>query len=97
MLTDLVQAQLVASRLATLKNAGTLQPAQISLGKVGNVDAAMRIARLSRELLGAIGICDDRASFRHLCNLESVATYEGTRDIHHLVLGQAMTGHSAFR
>ena len=97
MLIDLTRAQLVATRLASLKDAGTLQPAQISLGKVGNVEAATEIARLSRELLGGIGICDDRASFRHLCNLESVATYEGTRDIHHLVLGHAMTGHDAFR
>lgn len=97
MLTDLVQAQLMASRLAALEDADTLHPVQISLGKVSNVEAAMRVARLSRELLGAIGICDDRASFRHLCNLESESTYEGTRDIHHLVLGNALTGHSAFR
>jgi len=97
MLIDLTRMQLVASRLSSLKDAGTLHAAQISLGKVSNVEAAMNIARLSRELLGGIGICDDRASFRHLCNLESVATYEGTRDIHHLVLGHAMTGHDAFR
>lgn len=97
MLTDLAQAQLVARRLAELKDNGTLSPEQISLGKAGNVEAAIRIARTGRDLLGAIGICDDRACMRHMCNLESVATYEGTRDIHHLVLGEAMTGHSAFR
>ena len=97
MLTDLSHIQLVARRLAELKLAGTLAPAHISLGKAGNVEAAIRVARTGRELLGAIGICDDRACFRHMCNLESAATYEGTRDIHHLVLGQAITGLSAFR
>ena len=97
MLRDLTLCQLMACRLASLKENGTLETAQISLGKVSNVDAAMRVARLGRELLGAVGICDDRASFRHMCNLESVVTYEGTRDIHHLVLGNALTGQSAFR
>ena len=97
MLTDLSQAQLVAWRLAELKDRGALTSAQISLGKAGNVEAAIRVARTGRDLLGAVGICDDRACFRHMCNLESVATYEGTRDIHHLILGQALTGHSAFR
>ncbi|MCH2132505.1 MAG: acyl-CoA dehydrogenase family protein [Phycisphaerales bacterium] len=97
MLTDLTNAQLLAHRLAALKEQGTLESAQISLGKAANVDAAIRMARTGRELLGGVGICDDRDCLRHMCNLESVATYEGTRDIHHLVLGHAMTGHSAFR
>ena len=97
MLRELVQAQLMAHRLATLQEEGRLEAVQISLAKVSNVDAAMHVARLSRDLLGAIGICDDRVSFRHMCNLESVTTYEGTRDIHHLILGNALTGQSAFR
>ena len=97
MLRQLAQAQLMAHRLATLKEAGRLEAVQISMGKVANVDSAMHVARLSRDLLGAIGICDDRVSFRHMCNLESVTTYEGTRDIHHLILGNAITGQAAFR
>ena len=97
MLTLLNQAQLVAWRLAQLKADGQLSTEQISLGKAANVEAASAIARTGRELLGGIGICDDRACFRHLCNLESVATYEGTRDIHHLILGHALTGIPAFR
>ena len=97
MLRELVHAQLIAHRLATLQAQGRLDAVQISLGKVSNVDAAIRVARLGRDILGAIGICDDRVSFRHLCNLESVATYEGTRDVHHLILGHALTGASAFR
>ena len=97
MLTMLNQSQLVAWRLAELKADGNLSTEQISLGKAANVEAASVIARTGRELLGGIGICDDRACFRHLCNMESVATYEGTRDIHHLILGHALTGIPAFR
>jgi len=67
------------------------------MGKRANVDAAIRVARTGRELLGAIGILDEHACFRHMCNLESAATYEGTRDIHGLVLGHALTGFPAFR
>jgi glutaryl-CoA dehydrogenase len=97
MATELSSAQLLARRIAELKLAGTLRTDQISMAKYRNVEAASRIARLGRELLGAAGILDEHVCFRHLCNLESVATYEGTRDIHRLVLGRALTGLSAFR
>lgn len=97
MVTELSTAQLLAWRLAELKHRDVLQSEQISLGKYRNVEAAIHIARLARELLGGVGILDQHVCFRHLCNLESVATYEGTRDIHRLVLGHAMTGIPAFR
>lgn len=96
MLTELTKAQLLACRLAQLKDAGTATPAQISMAKMNNVDMALTIARTCRDILGGVGILDDFQCFRHLCNLESVRTYEGTHDIHRLALGQAITGIAAY-
>jgi glutaryl-CoA dehydrogenase len=96
MLTLITQAQLVAWRLAELKEAGRATPAQISLAKRANVEAAIDVARMARDMLGAVGILDRYQTFRHLCNLESVRTYEGTHDMHLLILGREITGVSAF-
>lgn len=96
MLTEIVKGQLLALHLGRLKDAGTLTPQQVSLAKRNNVSIATDIAREARRLLGANGILAEYASMRHMANLESVYTYEGTHDIHTLVLGQAITGLSAF-
>lgn len=96
MLTEIVKGQLLVLHLGRLKDAGKLTPQQVSLAKRNNVDIATDIAREARRLLGANGILAEYASMRHMANLESVYTYEGTHDIHTLVLGQAITGLSAF-
>jgi len=96
MLTELVKGQLLCLHLGRLKDAGTFTPQQVSLAKRNNVSAAADIAREARRLLGANGILAEYASMRHMANLESVYTYEGTHDIHTLILGQAVTGLSAF-
>ncbi len=96
MLTEIVKGQLLVLHLGRLKDAGKLTPQQVSLAKRNNVDVATNIAREARRLLGANGILAEYASMRHMANLESVYTYEGTHDIHTLVLGQAITGLSAF-
>jgi glutaryl-CoA dehydrogenase len=96
MLTEIVKGQLVALHLARLKDAGTFTPQQVSLAKRNNVSMATDIAREARRLLGAVGILAEYASMRHMANLESVYTYEGTHDVHSLILGQAITGLSAF-
>ena len=96
MLTEITKAQLVSLHLGRLKDAGTYTPQQVSLAKRNNVDMATDIAREARRLLGAVGILAEYASMRHMANLESVYTYEGTHDVHTLVLGQAVTGLSAF-
>jgi len=96
MLTEITKAQLVSLHLGRLKDAGTYTPQQVSLAKRNNVSMATDIARDARRLLGAVGILAEYASMRHMANLESVYTYEGTHDVHTLVLGQAMTGMSAF-
>ena len=96
MLTELVKGQLLALHLGRLKDAGTFSPQQVSLAKRNNVSAATDIAREARRLLGANGILAEYSSMRHMENLESVYTYEGTHDIHTLILGQAVTGLSAF-
>jgi glutaryl-CoA dehydrogenase len=96
MLTEIVKAQLLVLHLGRLKDAGTFTPQQVSLAKRNNVSVATDIAREARRLLGANGILAEYASMRHMANLESVYTYEGTHDIHTLVLGQAVTGLSAF-
>jgi glutaryl-CoA dehydrogenase len=92
----LTAAQLLAFRLGQLKEHGVASPAQVSLAKWNNVDTALEIARDCRDMLGAAGITTAHASMRHMLNLESVATYEGTRSIHELVVGRALTGHAAF-
>src|SRR6266849_212772 len=96
MLTEITKAQLLCLQLGRLKDAGTMTPQQVSLAKRNNVDVATDIARETRRLLGANGILAEYQAMRHLANLESVYTYEGTHDIHTLVLGQAITGLSAF-
>ena len=96
MATAITQAQLMVFRLAQLKDAGQLRPQQISMAKRANVAMALDVARQSRAMLGAAGISLDFASGRHMNNLESVYTYEGTHDIHSLILGQALTGIPAF-
>jgi glutaryl-CoA dehydrogenase len=96
MLTEIVKGQLLSLHLGRLKDAGTFTPQQVSLAKRNNVNIATNIAREARRLLGANGILAEYASMRHMANLESVYTYEGTHDIHTLVLGQAITGLNAF-
>ncbi len=97
MLTEIVKAQLVSLHLGRMKDAGTMTPQQVSLAKRNNVSIATDIARECRRLLGAVGILAEYSAMRHMANLESVYTYEGTHDIHSLVLGQAVTGLSAFK
>ena len=96
MLTEITKAQLLALQLGRLKDAGTMTPDQVSLAKRNNVNMATECAREARRLLGANGILVEYHSMRHLANLESVYTYEGTHDMHTLILGQAITGLSAF-
>jgi glutaryl-CoA dehydrogenase len=97
MLTEIVKAQLVSLHLGRLKDAGTLTPQQVSLAKRNNVNMATDVAREARRLLGANGILAEYSSMRHMANLESVYTYEGTHDVHTLILGQAITGIGAFK
>ncbi|MGH7718351.1 MAG: acyl-CoA dehydrogenase family protein, partial [Gemmatimonadaceae bacterium] len=97
MLTEIVKGQLLALHLGRLKDAGTFSPQQVSLAKRNNVSIATDIAREARRLLGGNGILAEYASMRHMANLESVYTYEGTHDIHTLILGQAITGLNAFQ
>jgi glutaryl-CoA dehydrogenase len=96
MLTEITKAQLLALRLGRMKIAGTMTPAQVSLAKRNNVDMACECAREARRLLGANGILVEYQSMRHMANLESVYTYEGTHDIHGLILGQEITGIPAY-
>jgi len=97
MLADLARAQLLALHLGRLKEAGELTAQQVSLGKMANVRAALEIARQARTILGASGISLEYPVMRHAANLESVLTYEGTEEIHTLVLGEAITGFPAYR
>jgi len=96
MITEITKAQLLTWRLGVLKNENRATPAQISMAKRNNVEMALRIARESRQLLGAMGITGEYPIMRHMMNLESVITYEGTHDIHLLITGQDITGISAF-
>ena len=96
MLTQITQGQLVAYHLGRRKDAGTMTPQQVSLAKRANVNMACEIAREARRLLGGNGILIEYSAMRHMANLESVYTYEGTHDVHSLILGQAVTGISAF-
>ncbi|WP_033294697.1 acyl-CoA dehydrogenase family protein [Amycolatopsis jejuensis] len=97
MTLEYTKALLLAIHLGRRKDAGTLRPEQVSLGKLNNVREAMDICRTSRTILGANGISLEYPVIRHMTNLESVLTYEGTVEMHTLVLGQAITGHAAFR
>lgn len=96
MLTEITKAQLLTLQLGRLKDAGTMTPYQVSLAKRNNVDMACECAREARRLLGANGILIEYQSMRHMANLESVYTYEGTHDIHGLILGQTVTGFAAY-
>jgi glutaryl-CoA dehydrogenase len=96
MLTGITQAQLVALQLGRLNDKGTVRPQQISLAKRANVDMACEVAREARRLLGGNGILVEYQAMRHMANLESVYTYEGTHDIHGLILGQDLTGIAAY-
>jgi len=95
MLTEITKAQLLALRVAQIKDAGKLHHSMVSLAKRNNVDVALQISRLARDLLGANGIVDDYQAMRHMVNLETVRTYEGTHDVHTLILGKEITGLSA--
>ena len=97
MLSEIVKAQLLSLHLGRLKDAGTMTPQQVSLAKRNNVNMATDIAREARRLLGANGILAEYSAMRHMANLESVYTYEGTHDVHSLILGQAVTGLNAFK
>lgn len=96
MFTELTKAQSLTLRLGQLKDEGKMTFAQVSMAKRNNVDTALFIARSAREILGANGISTEYPIMRHMMNLESVKTYEGTHDIHTLILGQEITGISAF-
>ncbi|HWF43080.1 MAG TPA: acyl-CoA dehydrogenase family protein [Candidatus Kapabacteria bacterium] len=96
MLTEITKAQLLVWRLGTLKNEGTMRPQQVSLAKRNNVAMALDIARTARDIHGANGILGEYPIMRHMANLESVNTYEGTHDIHTLVLGEDITGIAAY-
>jgi len=96
MLTEITKAQLLCVQLGRLKDRGAATPQQVSLAKRNNVDMATECAREARRLLGANGILAEYQSMRHMANLESVYTYEGTHDVHSLILGQEITGLNAF-
>ncbi len=96
MIEEITKAQLLALQLARLKDSGDLEPAHISLGKKNNVAIARKCAQLGREILGGNGIMDDYPMMRHMMNLETVYTYEGTHEIHTLIIGQKITGIPAF-
>lgn len=96
MLTEITKGQLLALHLGRCKDAGTFTPTMVSLAKRNNVSIATDVAREARRLLGGNGILAEYASMRHMANLESVYTYEGTHDVHSLILGQAITGLNAF-
>jgi glutaryl-CoA dehydrogenase len=97
MITEITKAQLLTWRLGVLKNEGRATTAQISMAKRNNVDMAINIAREARQILGAMGIIGDYSIMRHMMNLESVITYEGTHDIHLLITGMDITGIPAFK
>lgn len=97
MITEITKAQLLAFRLGQLKNEGRATSAQISMAKRNNVDIAIKIAREARQMLGGMGITGEYSIMRHMMNLESVITYEGTHDIHLLITGLDVTGHNAFK
>ena len=97
MLLKVNQGALLALHLGRMKDAGKLRPEHVSFGKLANVNAALEVCREARQILGANGITLEYPVIRHMNNLESVVTYEGTAEVHALVLGQAVTGHAAYR
>lgn len=96
MITEITKAQLLTWRLGTLANEGRATPAQISMSKRNNVHTALTVARESRQILGGMGITNEYPIMRHMMNLETVLTYEGTHDIHLLITGMDVTGFNAF-
>jgi len=96
MLTEITKSQLLVYHWAKLKDQNKVKHTHISLAKRNNVEKALEIARMSREILGANGILDEYPVMRHAANLESVKTYEGTHEMHTLILGEDITGYSAF-
>lgn len=97
MLTEITKAQALVHQLGRLKDSGTNEVPLVSLAKRNNVVMALDCARMARDILGAAGVTDEFSPGRHMANLESVYTYEGTHDIHTLIVGQEITGHAAFR
>jgi glutaryl-CoA dehydrogenase len=96
MITEITKAQLLCWRLGQLKDEGRVRPQQISMAKMNNVQMALDGARMARDILGAAGIVDEHPIIRHMMNLETVNTYEGTHDIHTLIVGRDITGLDAF-
>ncbi len=96
MINEITKAQLLVLQLGRLKDQGQLRPQQVSLAKMNNVWMALETARLARDILGAAGIIDEHPVIRHMMNLETVKTYEGTHDIHTLIVGRDITGLDAF-
>ncbi len=96
MITEITKGQLLAWRLGRMKDAGTMRPHHVSMAKRNNVWVARECAKLARETLGANGVVNEYPVFRHLANIESVYTYEGTHDIHTLIIGEAVTGIPAY-
>jgi glutaryl-CoA dehydrogenase len=97
MLLEYEKGVLLALHIGRLKDAGTLDPAQISVGKLNNVREAIAIAGTARSILGGDGVTSEFPVMRHMANLEAVRTYEGTDEIHSLVIGRALTGIAAFK
>jgi glutaryl-CoA dehydrogenase len=96
MITEITKGQLLCLRLGRLKDEGRMRPEQVSMAKMNNVSNALQIARLARDILGANGIIDEYPVIRHMLNLETVNTYEGTEDVHRLIIGKDITGWDAF-
>ena len=97
MLNEITKAQFLTLQLGRLKDRGTMNHKQVSLSKMNNVKMAIEIARTARTILGASGITDEYVAMRHAANLESVLTYEGTHEMHTLVIGESITGIPAYR
>jgi glutaryl-CoA dehydrogenase len=96
MITEITKGQLLALQMGREKDKGALKPHHVSMGKMNNVNIALESARMARDILGANGISDEYPIIRHMLNLESVKTYEGTHDIHNLIIGEAVTGIPAY-
>ncbi|HUF18998.1 MAG TPA: acyl-CoA dehydrogenase family protein [Thermoanaerobaculia bacterium] len=96
MITEITKAQLLALQMGRMKEQGKIKPHHISMAKMNNVNIALECARMARDILGANGVSDEYPVIRHMLNLESVKTYEGTHDIHNLIIGEAVTGIPAY-
>ena len=97
MITEITKGQLLALHVGRLKDAGRAHFSHISMLKRNNVKIALEVARAARDILGANGVADEYPIFRHMCNLESVFTYEGTHNMHTLIIGEQVTGIPAYR